>query len=137
MRSKKYSIKQLRVQLHTRKKTYGSTLTGFSKCFFSTKRRVTPVHSVRPSATPARSGVIPDGDAGCGWRSACKLGGRRQSYDGGNGGGGGGGATAARGTGGESGGGRAGGGQVAGGGAGAVQVAHGGGDDCAGTSSAH
>ncbi|GMF22573.1 unnamed protein product [Phytophthora fragariaefolia] len=126
MRSKKYFVKQLRVRLHSLKKTYGNTLAGFPKSFFSTKRRVTPVHSVRPSATPALAGVIPDGDAGCEWGSACKLGGKGQSYDGGNGGVGE--AAAARGSGGGSSGGRVGGGQVAGGEA--VEVAHRGGDAC-------
>ncbi|GMF42771.1 unnamed protein product [Phytophthora fragariaefolia] len=127
MRSKKYSVKQLRVRLHTLKKTYGNTLAGFPKCFFSTKRRVGPVHSVRPSATPALAGVIPDRDAGCEWGSTCKLGGKGQSNDGGNGGGGEA-AAAARGSGGGSSGGRVEGGQVAGGEA--VEVAQRGGDAC-------
>ncbi|GMF40195.1 unnamed protein product [Phytophthora fragariaefolia] len=127
MRGKKCSVKQLRVRLHTLKKTYGKTLAGFPTCFFSTKRRVAPVHSVRPSATPALAGVIPDGGAGCGWGSACKLGGKGQSYDGWKSGGGEA-AAAARGSGGESSGGLVGGGQVAGGET--VEVAHRGGDAC-------
>ncbi|GMF51441.1 unnamed protein product [Phytophthora fragariaefolia] len=73
MRSLKYSVKQLRVRLHTLKKTYGNTLAGFPKCFSSTKRLVAPVHTVRPSATPALAGVIPNGDAGCGWEALVNL----------------------------------------------------------------
>ncbi|GMF59054.1 unnamed protein product [Phytophthora fragariaefolia] len=111
----------------TATQSQGNTLAGFPKCFFSTKRHIAPVHSVRPSATPALAEVIPDGDASCEWGSACKIGGKGQSYAGRNGGGGEA-AVAALGSGGGSSGGRVGGGQVAGGEA--VEVAHRGGDAC-------